>query len=220
MVAQPNYRAMPDEQLYSNDHIFWEESQKQALFSERKRREEAKQLEEERIAQERAAKITAIKNTIRYSEKLAGEICERVSTGEFLINICLDEHMPTIRGATQWLREHHDFQALYRQAIEDRLNIFEDEVVTIPDDGSKDYKIVIKRGKPVRVADPEQISRSKLRVDVRLRHLKAYRPHKWGEVSTLNVKDDSNNSIDDMSLDDLEKKIAEFEIKDRILRTA
>jgi hypothetical protein len=160
----------------------------------------------------------AIKNAIPYSEKLAYEICERVSGGEFLVNITREEHMPTIRGATQWLRDHHDFQSLYRQSIESRLDIFEDEVVTIPDDASKDYKLVVKRGKEVKVFDPEAIARSKLRVDVRFRHLKAYRPAKWGEVSTLNVKQTDPNDIENMSLPHLEARIADLEVKDRIVK--
>jgi len=174
----------------------------------------------ERIEQERINKLIAIKNAMSYSEKLAAEICERISAGEFLINICLDEHMPTIRNATQWLREHSEFKMLYGQSIESRLDIFEDEVVTIPDDASKDFKTVVKRGKPVRVADPEQITRSKLRVDVRFRHLKAYRPQKWGDVSTLVTKDATDNSIDALSMEDLEKKIASMELKNRIVKAA
>jgi hypothetical protein len=131
-----------------------------------------------------------------------------------------DWSAPTIRNATQWLREHSEFKMLYGQSIESRLDIFEDEVVTIPDDASKDFKTVVKRGKPVRVADPEQITRSKLRVDVRFRHLKAYRPQKWGDVSTLVTKDATDNSIDALSMEDLEKKIASMELKNRIVKAA
>ena len=63
------------------------------------------------------------------------------------------------------------------------------------------------------------ISRAKLRVEVRKAHLKAYRPERWAEQSTLNV----NNNGDDpanMSMEELEKKLAELETKEGALRAA
>ena len=92
-----------------------------------------------RIEEEAKAKAAfkieqARKDQIPYSETLAIEICERISAGEFLINICKDEDMPTVRSANQWLKDHADFAALHREAVNSRLNIFEDEVVTIADE--------------------------------------------------------------------------------------
>jgi hypothetical protein len=46
---------------------------------------------------------------------------------------------------------------------------------------------------------------------VRFRHLKAGNPGKWGEVQTLITKD--GNDTDNMSTEELEKKIAELERK-------
>ena len=93
---------------------------------------------------------------------LAIEICGRISSGEFLINIYKNHDMPTVRSANQWLKENSDFAALHREAVNSRLNIFEDEVVTIADDSERDFKIVIKHGKQVKVLDADVISRAKL----------------------------------------------------------
>jgi hypothetical protein len=64
------------------------------------------------------------KGQIPYSECLAGEICERISAGEFTINICKEPDMPTMRSVNRWLREHSDFRALHDEAIGDRLKHF------------------------------------------------------------------------------------------------
>ena len=59
--------------------------------------------------------------------------------------------------------------------------------------------------------------RAKLRVEVRLKHLKAYKPSIWGEQSTLNVKNADQADIENMSAEELAKKIAELEHKDRVV---
>jgi hypothetical protein len=174
-----------------------------------------------RIEQERLDALDRVRDVMAYSERLSLEICERIGAGEFRINICSDAHLPTMRRCNQWLRENLDFAALYKQSIEERLNIFEDQLVTIPDDATHDYKIVVKNGKERRVFDPEAIARSKLRVEARRWHLKAYRPQKWGEVSTLNVKNEGE-AFDpaSMTAEELEKTIADIERKARVSKAA
>ena len=189
---------------------------------ERAEREKARlKAEQEAIEAQRKVELFVKKGTLAYSDQLALEICERVGSGEFLTLICSDAHMPTMRNATQWLRSHSDFGAAYRQAIDDRLNIFEDEVVTIADDVKADFRVVVRNGKEKRVHDPEVIARAKLRIDARFKHLKAYRPQKWGEQSTLNVhnKDDSFDPAS-MTAEELEKTIADIEAKNKVVRAA
>jgi hypothetical protein len=69
----------------------------------------------------------------------------------------------------------------------------------------------------VRVLDGDAIARAKLRVEVRLKHLKAYKPSLWGEQSTPNVKTDPHD-VDNMSSEELEKKLAELESKESAVR--
>jgi hypothetical protein len=185
--------------------------------------ERRQRIVEEVIAEEREKQrregINKKKNELPFSERLAIEICERVSSGELLINICADEHLPTVRRVTQWLRENSDFSLLYRDSINDRLTIFEEEVIKIADDASRDFRDVVRGGRTVRILDGDAIARAKLRVEVRLKHLKAYKPSIWGEQSTLNVKS-SGDDIDNMSQEELEKKIAELETKESVMKAA
>jgi hypothetical protein len=224
MRPQFDFSHVSDEELFNPGRCFmgdYREVECAEWQAEQKRRREAKRLEEERLEQERAARFMARKAAIEYSETLAHEICERVGAGEFLINVCLDAHLPTMRNCTAWLRSHSDFAALYKQAIDDRLNIFEDEVVTISDDAKQDFKVVIKNGKERKVHDPEVIARAKLRVDVRFRHLRAFRPARWAEQSTLNVKNEADTfDPSTMSQQELEESIAQIEKKSSIVRAA
>jgi len=170
--------------------VMWEEDyerlkKQQKLDAEIERQRKAKQ---DAIDRELYKENQKIKDQIDYTEELATEICERISAGELLINICKDSHMPTVRRCSAWLKTEADFQALYNMAIADRLTIFEEEVISIADDAARDMKEIIKSGKTIKVQDADVIARAKLRVEVRFRHLKAGRPGKWGDSTTLITK--------------------------------
>lgn len=211
---------MASHNIDPNATVMWEEDWLR-LQAEKKRQAEfdrVNKAKEDAINRELHKEQLKVKDKIEYSEELATEICERISAGELLINICKDSHMPTVRRCSMWLKNESDFQALYNMAIADRLTIFEEEVISIADDAARDMKEIQKGGKTIKVQDAEVIARAKLRVEVRFRHLKAGRPQKWGETSTLITKSEDEN-IADMPLDELEKKIAELEHKDRVVKS-
>jgi hypothetical protein len=166
------------------------------------------------------AAVIAIKcltwvKAIPYSEALAIKICERIAVGELLLDICEDAHLPTMRRCNQWLKENSDFAALYKESINDRLSVFEEQVIKIADDMKSDWRTIVKNGKERRIVDPDVIMRSKLRIEVRFRHLKALRPERWGETSTLITK--SGDDISDMPLAEIEKKLAELDRKENVV---
>jgi hypothetical protein len=137
-----------------------------------------------------------------------------------LINICNDEHLPTTRRFYQWLGESAEFNMLYKESLNDRLNIFEEQVIQIADDASRDFKDVARNGRTVRVLDGDAITRAKLRVEVRFRHLKAYRPQRWGDVSTLITKDADAQDPANLSDEELARRLVEMDAKDRIVKSA
>jgi hypothetical protein len=165
-------------------------------------------------------KMQRQKETMAYSDAIAQEICERIAAGEFLTVMCENHYtMPTVRRCNQWLREHDEFRALYDESIQDRLMIFEDEVVVIPDKAAKDFdEITNKNGDTRRILDPTRITAAKLRVDVRFRHLKAGKPQKWGDSQTIITK--SEDLFGSLSTEDLERKIANLETKRDTVRAA
>ena len=168
------------------------------------------------IEAERAAELHKIKSTIIPTDALKMEIAERVSASELLLDICDDPRMPTVRRIQQWLRHDSAFFALYRESINDRLMLFEEQVLRIADDARHDFRDVKRGNQMVRVVDGDAIARAKLRVEVRFRHLKAYKPSLWGETSTLNLKTDPMApDLEAMTIDEVNRKIFELEEKDR-----
>jgi hypothetical protein len=216
---RPEDFAIPRGEMYCSD-----DPVSVAMHRERMcQREELKrlyELQEEAKAKARFKAEQARKEQIPFSESLAMEICYRVSAGEFLTVICKEPEMTTTRMVIQWKKDYKEFALLYDEAIRDRLDIFEDEVVTIADESENDFKLIKKGGKQVKVLDAEVISRAKLRVDVRKAHLKAYRPERWGEQSTLNVNNYDAMDLDNMTQEEMDKKIEELEIKDAVTKAA
>ena len=225
LMINLNREIRPEDFAHDPERVWWTDDPTQR---EAKRRYEAELRELERLyhmqeeakAKARFKAEQAIKDAIPFSEALALEICHRVSAGEFVNNICKEPDMPTVRSVTMWKKEHHDFKLLYDEAVSDRLDIFEDEVVTIADDSSADTKTVTKAGKQVKVTDGEVISRAKLRVDVRKACLKAFRPERWGEQSTINVNNYDAMDPANMSEEELEKGLADLETKSEVVKAA
>jgi hypothetical protein len=84
---------------------------------------------------------------------------------------------------------------------------------------SKDYKDIIQRnGSVKKQVDPEVIARAKLRVDVRFRHLKAGKPTKWGDSTTIISKSDDEFDPANFTPDELERQIADIENKSKIVK--
>jgi hypothetical protein len=167
---------------------------------------------------ERLKEAAKLKQVLPYSDSLAQEICERIAIGELLLNICGDEHLPSMRRCYQWLHENPEFDTLYKSAINDRLNVFEEQVIQIADDSARDFKTITKNGVEKRIHDPDMVARAKLRIDTRFRHLKAGRPAKWGDVQTLITKDGDSVDISNLTPEELEKQIGEIEKKSRCVR--
>jgi hypothetical protein len=199
--------------MSAEDYERLQNIQRQKMRLEKEQEELRKQREKDEIK-----RLLPIKNSLQFSDELAHEVCERISAGELTIDICLEAHMPTIRRLNQWLRDNPEFQQLYNQSITDRLAIFEEEVIQIADDASKDYKEVTRAGKTIKVQDAEVIARAKLRVDVRFKHLKAGKPTKWGDTSTLITKNEDEFDPANFSADELEKQIADIEHKSRTIK--
>ena len=82
----------------------------------------------------------------------------------------------------------------------------------------RDFKDVVRSGRTVRVLDGDAIARAKLRVEVRFRHLKAYRPQRWGDSTTIVTK--SEDDCSNLSNEELERRLAEMDAKDNIKRPA
>jgi hypothetical protein len=212
-----------------DDSQLWEEAAEKARaegaklrehLEREKREQERLRAEQEAIEAKRKLELFVFKSTLPYTEPLAQEICERISCGELLICICNDDHLPTTRRCKQWLNEHDDFAMLYKDSLNDRLDIFEEQVIQIADDASRDFKEVVRNGRTVRVLDGEAIARAKLRVETRIKYLRAFKPERWAEAQTLNVKSQDALDCSNLSSEELERRLADLDAKDRIMKVA
>jgi hypothetical protein len=218
MSGAAKFAAMPDETLFGTT-VFWE-GESDAFNAEKAKRLKAKEQERQRLEREQLERTRQKKDGLAYTDMLASEICERIASGELLTVICLDNHMPTVRRCNSWLHEHSEFKLLYEQSLQDRLSIFEEQIIQIPDEAARDFDVVKVKGTEKRVLDPARITSAKLRVEVRRLHLIAGRPNKWGSSTTLITKSEDGFDPANLSADELENQIAEFEKKSRITRVA
>lgn len=127
-----------------------------------------------------------------YSKELADTICLRLSAGESLRHICLDDDMPAATTVHQWvLDDKEGFSKQYARAREIQAENMFDEILEISDDGSNDFMTIKKGDKEYNVEDHEVTNRSKLRVDSRKWYLSKVLPKKFGDKldMTTNGKD-------------------------------
>jgi hypothetical protein len=66
-----------------------------------------------------------------FSQPLVDEICERISLGETLRSLCLDNHMPDRITVLRWLKKYPEFRNQYTQARLDQADTFAEEIIDI-----------------------------------------------------------------------------------------
>ncbi len=129
----------------------------------------------------------------KFTEAIAKEICERLSTGEPLAWICKDEHMPAVRTVSGWKDAHPDFKANFARAREEGFDAIAADCLQIADDGTNDYMTITKGDESYNVEDREVTNRSKLRVETRLKLLAKWHPKKYGDK--LELSGDKDNPL-------------------------
>lgn len=115
-----------------------------------------------------------------FTKKVGDEICLRLAQGESLREICVDERMPDKSTVLRWIlsdnKLYKDFREKYARAREIQLELNEDEILDIADDGSNDWMDrETERGKIIRTLDHEHVQRSKLRIESRERKIQRIR---------------------------------------------
>ena len=117
----------------------------------------------------------------KFTLKVAQEIAARLSRGEPLAIICRDEHMPHPSTVRDWQNTDEEFSRAIARAREDGFDAIAAECLDIADDTSRDTKFVKRGEDDAAVCDAEWISRSKLRVETRLKLLAKWDPKRYGD---------------------------------------
>lgn len=121
-----------------------------------------------------------------YTPEVAEEICSRLATGESLKTICNDSHLPSKVCVLNWVSDpKHPITDLYVRARELGYLKIADELIDIADDSTNDYMDRVgPDGEVTRVADPETMARSRLRLDTRKWILSKMLPKIYGDKVT------------------------------------
>lgn len=68
-----------------------------------------------------------------YTDKLAREICTRISAGESMRSVCLDEAMPSMESVWKWIREKPEFLEQYTRATDERTETQQEMLIEMGD---------------------------------------------------------------------------------------
>ena len=142
----------------------------------------------------KTAKTKKTGRPTKYTLDLAESICERLSSGESLTSICAAEGMPKRTTVVGWQGQHDGFSTLYARARVAYADAIFDEAMEIADSSSGDWTTKMVRGEEAKVVDHENIQRSRLRVDTRLRVAAKINPAKYGEKLDVNMSGELNVS--------------------------
>jgi hypothetical protein len=99
----------------------------------------------------------------KYTPELFAEICERLSKGEPLAQICRDEHMPSDRTVGNWRDSDPALASAIARAREAGFDAIALEALRIADDKEGEHQ------------------RDRLRVDTRLKLLAKWDPKRYGD---------------------------------------
>jgi hypothetical protein len=112
-----------------------------------------------------------------YDPAVATKICEQLSEGISLREICRQEGMPPWQTVYSWMERDASLVEAIARAREIGYDALAEECLKIADDGTNDY-VEGERGPQL---NSEHIQRSKLRIETRLKLLAKWNPKKYGE---------------------------------------
>jgi hypothetical protein len=140
------------------------------------------------IRKERDAKGRAV--TI-YNDKIATRIYEDLAGGMTLQAVCRQPGMPAARTVLDWaMDENHPFAPLYERARLLGYQVMADSILDIADDSRGDFvEKTGHNGETTRVADSENVNRSRLRVEARKWILAKALPKIYGDKIEHTGKD-------------------------------
>ena len=128
--------------------------------------------------------------TTEYNPEIAAEICTRISCGESLRQICMEEGMPVHSTVYLWLLQNKQFSDNYAKARDEQADTLADEIQAIADE------------LPAEIVDDKGISRTdsgwvtwqKNRIDARKWVASKLKPKKYGDRQVL--AGDADNPIE------------------------
>ena len=121
----------------------------------------------------------------KYTPELSREICERLSEGEPLRQICRDAHMPAWRTVYDWMGKSEDLAAAIARARDIGYDKMAEECLEIADNMQMGLKETVhvdaKGNESVSRANEDMLGHRRLQIETRLKLLAKFHPTKYGD---------------------------------------
>lgn len=123
-----------------------------------------------------------------YSEDVAAEICERLSKGEPLAQICRDEGMPAVSTVWAWERAHDGLSEAIARARLEGYDAIAAEALRIADTPVEGVETK-ETADGVEIKRADMLGHRKLQVETRLKLLAKWDPKRYGDRLDLGNAD-------------------------------
>ena len=137
-------------------------------------------VEESTQAAAQNKKETTTGRPSKYTPELAKEICEKLSEGIPLREICREEHMPAWRTIYDWMGRSEDLSAAIARARDVGYDKMAEECLEIADTPVMGHKQVMS-DKATYTTVEDMLGHRRLQIETRLKLLAKFHPTKYGE---------------------------------------
>ncbi len=139
-----------------------------------------------------------------FTEKVANEVCRRLSLGETLRQISKTPGMPAVATVCDWVRERTEFADQYARARNAGLDMMAEQIIEIADTPAVGMNSEADGdGVVTKITTKEMIEHRRLQVDARKWLLSKMRPEKYGDRAAIALTDkDGNNIFPQKSIED------------------
>ena len=116
------------------------------------------------------------KKPVYYSDALRDIICDRLSNGESLRQICRDKDMPSVGAFLRWVSENKELEEHYARARDAQADFYVDEIISIVD-------------------ECDDVQKARLQMDARKWTAGRMKPQKYGDSVNLKHSGDKTNPV-------------------------
>jgi len=126
----------------------------------------------------------------KYTPELAAEICERLSDGEPLRQICRDDHMPAWQKIYEWMVRDENLSGAIARARDQGYDAIAEDLLQIADTPIMG-ETETSSANGLTITRQDMLGHRKLRIETRLKLLAKWNPKKYGDRQILAGDKDS-----------------------------